>query len=129
MCSYVIDAYAWIEYLIGSEAGSQVNAILENDSNEIYTCAVTVAEVISKVSREGRDVEIAYDVVVNNSQVIDVDEELSKETGLLHSKMRKTEKDFGLADAYFVATARKLKSKVLTGDKHCRNVNEAVLIK
>jgi predicted nucleic acid-binding protein len=129
MSSYVIDAYAWIEYLIGSEAGSEVNTILENYSNEIYTCAVTVAEVISKVSREGRDVEIAYDVVVNNSQVIDVDEELSKETGLLHFKMRKTEKDFGLADAYVLATARKLKSKVLTGDKHFRNVKEAVLLK
>jgi predicted nucleic acid-binding protein len=129
MLSYVIDAYAWIEYLIGSEAGSEVNTILENESNKIYTCAVTVAEVISKVSREGRDIEVAYDILVNNSQIIDVDEELSKETGLLHSKMRKTEKDFGLADAYVLATARKLKSKVLTGDKHFRNVKEAVLLK
>jgi predicted nucleic acid-binding protein len=129
MLSYVVDAYAWIEYLIGSEAGSEVNTILENESNEIYTCAVTVAEVISKVSREGRDVEVAYDVLVANSQVIDVDEELSKETGLLYSKMRKTEKDFGLADAYVLATAKKLKSKVLTGDKHFRNVKEAVLLK
>jgi predicted nucleic acid-binding protein len=129
MLSYVVDAYAWIEYLIGSEAGSEVNTILENESNEIYTCAVTVAEVISKVSREGRDVDVAYEVLVNNSQIIDVDEELSKETGLLHSKMRKTEKDFGLADAYVLATARKLKSKVLTGDKHFRNVKEAVLLK
>lgn len=129
MLSYVVDAYAWIEYLIGSEAGSEVNTILENESNEIYTCAVTVAEVISKVSREGRDVEVAYNVLVNNSQIINVDEELSKETGLLHSEMRKTEKDFGLADAYVLATARKLKSKVLTGDKHFRNVKEAVLLK
>jgi predicted nucleic acid-binding protein len=129
MLRYVVDAYAWIEYLIGSEAGSEVNIILENESNEIYTCAVTVAEVISKVSREGRDTEVAYDVLVNNSQVIDVDEELSKETGLLHSNMRKTEKDFGLADAYVLATARKLKSKVLTGDKHFRHVKEAVLLK
>jgi predicted nucleic acid-binding protein len=129
MLSYVVDAYAWIEYLIGSEAGSEVNTILENESNEIYTCAVTVAEVISQVSREGRDVEVAYDVLVNNSQIINVDEELSKETGLLHSEMRKTEKDFGLADAYVLATARKLKSKVLTGDKHFRSVKEAVLLK
>jgi predicted nucleic acid-binding protein len=129
MLSYVVDAYAWIEYLIGSEAGSEVNTILENESNEIYTYAVTVAEVISKVSREGRDVKVAYDVLVNNSQVINVDEELSKETGLLHAEMRKTEKDFGLADAYVLATARKLKSKVLTGDKHFRSVKEAVLLK
>lgn len=129
MLRYVIDAYAWIEYLIGSESGAEVNTILEKETNEIYTCAVTVAEVISKVAREGRDVKVAYDVLVNNSQVINVDEELSKETGLLHAEMRKTEKDFGLADAYVLATARKLKSKVLTGDTHFKSVKEAVLLK
>ena len=84
---------------------------------------------IRKVSREGQDVAVANEVLVNNSQVIEVDEELSKETGLLHSEMRKTEKDFGLADAYVLATARKLKSKLLTGDKHYRNVKEAIMLK
>jgi predicted nucleic acid-binding protein len=129
MPSYVADAYAWIEYLVGSPSGAKVNDILEKETNEIYTCAVTVAEVISKVAREGRDIKVAYDVLLNNSQVINVDEELSKETGLLHAQMRKTKKDFGLADAYVLATARKLKSKVLTGDAHFKNVKEAILIK
>jgi predicted nucleic acid-binding protein len=129
MLSYVVDAYAWIEYLIGSESGAEVNTILEKETNEIYTCAVTVAEVISKVAREGRDVKVAYDVLLNNSQVVNVDEELSKETGLLHAEMRKTEKDFGLADAYVLATARKLKSKILTGDAHFKSVKEAIIIK
>ena len=129
MLRHVVDAYAWIEYLIGSESGAEVNTILEKETNEIYTCAVTVAEVISKVAREGRDVKVAYDVLLNNSQVVDVDEELSKETGLLYAEMRKIEKDFGLADAYVLATARKLKSKVLTGDTHFKSVKEAVLLK
>jgi predicted nucleic acid-binding protein len=38
-------------------------------------------------------------------------------------------KDFGLADAYVLATARKLKSKILTGDPHFKGMKEAVLIK
>ena len=50
MINYVIDAYAWIEYLIGSESGAKVHIILETESREIFTCAVTVAEVISKVA-------------------------------------------------------------------------------
>jgi len=128
MLRYVIDAYAWIEYLIGSEPGAKVNAVLEKETNQIYTCAVTVAEVISKVAREGQEPKIAYDILLNNSQIIDADEELSKETGLLHAEMRKKEKDFGLADAYVMATARKLKSKILTGDQHFRNVKDAVLV-
>lgn len=129
MTRYVIDAYAWIEYLIGSDTGAKVYAILEKENNETYTCAVTVAEVVSKVAREGKDTEVAYDVLLSNSKVINADEELSKDAGLVHAEVRKTEKDFGLADAYVLATARKLKSKVLTGDPHFKNMKEAVLIK
>jgi len=126
---YVIDAYAWIEYLIGSKDGEKVKSILEDENNEIYTCAVTVAEVISKTAREGGNLETAYDIITSNSQVINIDEEISKETGVLHSEMRKTKRDFGLADAYVLAIARRIKSKVLTGDLHFKGVREAILIK
>jgi predicted nucleic acid-binding protein len=125
---YVIDAYAWIEYLIGSKAGEKVKSFLEEENSEIYTCAVTVAEVISKTAREGRDVETAYDILLSNSEIVNVDEEVSKEAGVLHSEMRKTRKDFGLADAYVLAIARRINLKVLTGDFHFRGVKEAVLI-
>jgi len=126
---YVIDAYAWIEYLIGSKDGEKVKSILEEENNEIYTCAVTVAEVISKTARKGGNLETAYDIIISNSQVINIDEEISKETGVLHSEMRKTKRDFGLADAYVLAIARRIKSKVLTGDLHFKGVREAILIK
>ena len=128
MRKYVIDAYAWIEYLDGSEAGRQVSALLEK-ADETHTCAMTIAEVISKVARKGKNVQVAYDVLLSNSRIVDVDEELSLQAGMLHFEMRKTLKDFGLADAYVLATARKLKSKVLTGDAHFKSVKEAVLIK
>jgi len=124
----VIDAYAWIEYLIGSKAGDKVRAVLEEENNEVYTCAVTVAEVVSKTAREGRDFEAAYDILLSNSQVVNVDEEVSKEAGVLHSEMLKTKRDFGLADAYVLAIARRIKSRVLTGDLHFEGVKEAILI-
>ncbi len=66
---------------------------------------------------------------MSNSHIVNVDEELSLQAGLLHFEMRKTLKNFGLADAYMLATARKLKSKVLTGDPHFESVKEAILIK
>jgi predicted nucleic acid-binding protein len=128
MSKYVIDAYAWIEYLDGSEAGHKVSAILEK-TDELYTCAVTVAEVVSKVARKGKDVKLAFDVLVSNSQIMDVDEELSLQAGLLHFEIRKTLKDFGLADAYVLATARRLKAKILTGNLHFKNMKEAILVK
>jgi predicted nucleic acid-binding protein len=127
--SYVVDAWAWIEYLIGSEYGAKLNEILEDENAEVYTCAVTLSEVISKVAREGKDVEVAYSLLLSNSQILNADEELSKSAGLAHAEMRQKEKDFGLADSYVLATARKLKTKILTGDPHFRNLTEAVLIK
>ena len=129
MNKYVIDAYAWVEYLIGSESGVKVAAVLERENSDIYTCAVTVAEVISKTAREERDIETAYSIIVSNSQIVNVDEEISKEAGVLHAEMRKAEKDFGLADAYVLAVARRLNSKVLTGDPHFKSIKEAVLIR
>jgi len=128
MNKYVIDAYAWVEYLVGSEAGDKVRVVLEEENNEVYTCAVTVAEVVSKTARENRDFEAAYDILLSNSQVVNVNEEISKEAGMLHSEMRKTKRDFGLADAYVLAVAKRIKAKVLTGDPHFKGVKEAILI-
>lgn len=128
MSKYVIDAYAWIEYLRGSRAGEKVKAVFEEENSEIYTCAVTIAEVVSKTAREGQNVEVAYRILLNNSQVVNVDEEVSKRAGLLHAEMRRKERNFGLADAYVLATARRLESKILTGDLHFASVKDAVLI-
>ena len=124
----MIDAYAWVEYLIGSKSGEKVKDAVETENNEIFTCAVTVAEVVSKTAREGRDFEVAYDILLSNSQVVNADETVSKDAGVLHSEMRKTQKDFGLADAFVLAVARRTKSKILTGDVHFKGVKGAVLI-
>ena len=129
MSNYVIDAWAWVEYLIGSEEGAELDKILHENSNDVYTCAITLAEIISKVSREKRDIEAASDVVSSNSKIVNIDKDLSVQAGLLHCEMRKTLKDFGLADAYVLAAARRLNAKVLTGDLHFKNIKDAIMIK
>jgi len=126
---YVIDAWAWIEYLIGSKHGSKLKEILDDTNNEVFTCAVTLAEVVSKVAKEKRDFEAACALLLSNSRIIDADENISKLAGLLHAEIGYKEKDFGLADSYVLATARKLGVKVLTGDPHFKSIKDAVLIK
>ena len=125
----MVDAWAWVEYLIGSEYGAKLNKILDESNVEVYTCAITFAEVISKVAREKRDTKEAFNILSSNSRIVIIDKELSFQAGLIHSEMRKTMKDFGLADAYVVATAEKLKAKVLTGDQHFKNNKDVVMIK
>jgi len=125
---YVIDAYAWIEYLEGSRAGEKVRKILQ-DNNEIFSLNLTISEVVSRIKRKGSDTEIAYQVIISNSQVAEISHEVAKEAGLLHAETRKTIKDFGIADSLILALARELNAKIITGDEHFRNFKEAILIK
>jgi predicted nucleic acid-binding protein len=126
---YVMDAYAWIEYLIGSELGTKVKTILDDESNEVFTCAVTVAEVVSKTIREWRNAETAYNILTGNSVIVDVDSEISRDAGTLHADVRKTKKDFGLSDAYVLAVSKITESKILTGDPHFEGIKNVIPIK
>jgi predicted nucleic acid-binding protein len=126
---FIVDAWAWIEYFRGSEYGAKLNDILEDQTTNIYTCAITVAEIISKTARDGRDVEAAYDMLLSNSQIIKLDEQISKQAGLFHFKMRQTTKDFGIADAFILAAANKLEAKIITGDPHFKGLKNAIMIK
>ncbi len=129
MSKYVVDAWAWIEYFRGSEHGAKLIDILEDPSTEVYTNAITVAEVISKTARDGRDVEVAYDMLLSNAQIVKIDENLSKQAGLLHFKMRQTIKDFGIADSFVLAVANQLKAKIITGDPHFKGLKNVILVK
>ncbi len=126
---YIIDAWAWVEYLIGSSYGEKVKQIVENRANEIFTCVLSIAEVMSMIKRENKDSEPAYKTVLSLSKIYNVNTNLSRNAGFLHAEVRKTIKDFGLIDAFILKIARELKAKILTGDKHFKDFKEAILIK
>ena len=125
---YVIDAHAWIEYFLGSVKGNEVKKILESEENEIFTSVITVAEVVSVTKRENRDAEQKYMDIINLSKLFFISPEMAKEAGILHAEIRKKVKDFGLADAIVLLTARKLSAKIVTGDPHFKGFKEAVLV-
>ncbi len=126
MTEYVIDAYAWVEYLEGSKHGERVNQIIKN--HKCFTSAVTLAEVVSKAKRAGKDSQAAFDAVVLNSRVLNVGEATAKNAGLLHAEMRKKSKDFGLADAFILAQRTK-NQRIVTGDQHFRGIEDIEFLK
>ncbi len=128
MTEYIIDAYAWIEYLEGSSRGVKIRNIVENSKNKVYTCAVTIAEIVSKFLRRNFDPETAFNAIIADSHVISVNDKLSFVAGQLHAEMRKHVKDFGLADAYILACAKNYNAKIVTGDPHFKNVKDVVMI-
>lgn len=129
MTKFVVDAYAWIEYLDGSEKGKRFANFIENDSNESFTSSATVGEVISKILRKNNDIKIALNHINNFSLVVDVTQEISILAGQIHFEAKRKSKDFGMLDAFVAATARKIGAKILTGDNDFKGFKEAIIIK
>ena len=126
---YVVDSWAWIEYLIASPAGEKIKDIVEDSNNIVYINSIILAEVISKTVREKRNIKTAFDALTTLSVIADINYPVfSREVGALHAEIKNKIKDFGLADAFVLVTAQKLGAKILTGDPHFRSFKEAVMI-
>lgn len=125
---YLIDSYAWIEYLDGSLLGENVKKILEGN-NEIISLSITISEVIGRIKRKKGDSETAYTAITTLSKIVGITPEIAKEGGELHAKIREKIKDFGLVDALILTLSRSLNAKILTADKHFKGFKEAILLK
>ena len=124
---YIIDAFAWIEYLEGGIKGKKVYEILNSDS-ENYTLLITIAEVVSKVKRKSLNHKLAYESMIKNTKIFDITPRIAKEAGILHAEYRRKMPQFGIVDALLVIAAKHLGAKVLTGDAHFKSFKEAVII-
>lgn len=135
MAKIVIDAYAWIEFFIGGKKGLEVKEILEN-ADEIYTPGTVLAEIARKYIREGADektVSERLQVIASASNVTHLDVEISLEATrcylelMNHAKRSKLNTP-SLFDAIVLATGRGLKSKIVTGDEHFKNLPETIWV-
>ena len=128
MIKFVIDAYAWVEYLEGSEKGKRASEIIEDDSNEIFTSSATIAEIISKILRKNQDIMVALNYINNFSMVYDVTQEIGISAAQIHFEAKKKNKNFGMLDSFVAATAQKIGAKILTGDNDFKGFREAIFI-
>ena len=131
---YVIDAYAWIEYFKGSKHGENARKYIEG--KDAATPTIVVAEVSRKLqgeialgneTSEGRLKSLEF--VRATSQIVELDFETAVEAGKVNMALRKQAKGWGLADSIILCTAKNAKARVVTGDEHFRNLEEAVFIK
>lgn len=127
MTSYVVDSWAWVEYLRGSKAGQLVKKELDS-GNELLTNAMSLAELTSKLRREHLDVDAVWRVVTALSKTIPVKEKDAKEAGILHATVKETKPNFSLADAFVLHTARKYGCRILTGDPDFERSKEARIL-
>src|SRR3989344_2533945 len=122
-----IDTYAWIEYFEGSVQGNKIREILENENEyEVFTPSIVLVELADAVVK-GK-IKINWDELVRfvklNTKIINIDEIVAKEAGIIKNNLRKKHPDFGLVDAIVLATARINNSRLLTGDNHLLNEDD-----
>ncbi len=131
----VIDTYAWVELLLGSEKGKKVVEILEN-AEEVYTPSIVLAESARKFLREGNDESTVaewLDMINAASNITQIDSALALEAAKCHLELvekskRSKQNPPSLFDAIVLATARINQCKVLTGDEHFKDLPETLWI-
>lgn len=123
----LIDSSAWIEYFMGTENGEKVRKIIDDDE-QVYISPVVLAEIYSKSIRTDGKQDERRDFMVKRCVIVPIDERIAVQAAKIHAETKKSIKDFGLADAFILATAREKGIKVLTGDSHFRSFPESVML-
>jgi len=127
----VIDSYAWLEYFMGTPVGLKAKEILESSSIEKFVPSICMCEVYTKVLRTEslEKAELFRGFMRALSAVIPLDETLAVETAKVDVEMKKSTLGWGLADSVVLATARRRKAQILTGDEHFRNLPDVIFLK
>ena len=131
----VIDTYAWIELLIGSERGNKVKELMEN-AEEVYTPSTVLAETARKFLREGTDEKTIgtwLEIITNASVITQIDSATALEAAkcqleLSQQAKRSKQNAPSLFDAIVYATAKINQGRIITGDIHFRNLPETIWI-
>ena len=131
----VIDTYAWIELLIGSERGNKVKELMEN-AEEVYTPSTVLAETARKFLREGTDektINTWLEIITTASVITQIDSATALEAAKCQIELSQKAKISkqntpSLFDAIVYATARINQCKIITGDEHFKNLPETIWI-
>ncbi len=134
MENYVIDTYAWIEYIRGTAAGNAARNYIEGQKSITPTIVILEFErYLLKRLSEKSDTDEGYNAkreyLKSVSTITPLDYAISATAAKIDLEMKEKKKNWGMADSIVLATARHLNAKVVTGDEHFRGLKEAVMIK
>jgi len=113
----IVDSSCWIEYLMGTEIGVNVSAIIENPA-ELVVPTITLYEVYKKLSLE-RGEEYALDVIsyMQAGTVIELNTGLSLSAAKISQKHK-----LPMADSIIYATSLHYSAIIFSCDKHFKDI-------
>ncbi len=123
----LLDSFAWFEYFMGTGRGEKVKRLVD-DNIQLYTSPIVIAEVYSKSLRTDGKAEERKDFIMKRCAMVALNENIAVEAAKIHSGNKIKSPYFGLADAFILASARNKKIKVVTGDPHFKDFDDAVML-
>ncbi len=131
--SYVMDTYAWVEYLLGSKVGDKAKTYVEG--GRAITPSIVLAELrkwylkeIETGRRSEREMQVHFAFVESKTQIIPLDAGLALKAGETDFLMKKRIRNWPLADSVIYATAKSGGSQVISGDPHFRGIDDVIFI-
>jgi predicted nucleic acid-binding protein len=130
---FVIDTYAWVEYLIGSTKGALAKKYIESGSG--FTPSIVVVELrkwylkeIEAGRRSDEEMKKHFDFIQSITELLPLDFTLALKAGEISFTMKKRKKDWPIADSVVLASARDRSANVVSGDPHFKNLEEVIFI-
>lgn len=125
---FVLDSQAWIEYFQGSAQGQRVRTILEQKNS--LTPTAVIAELSNFfVRKEVTGWNNALSVIQSKTIIANLNVRIAEQAGALKFEIRnKFKNNFSLIDAMILATAREHNARVVTGDRHFKELPETIFL-
>lgn len=131
--SFVIDTYAWVEYLLGSKAGSNIKKYIEEE--RCLTPSIVIAELrkwylreIEAGRRSDREMRNHFAYLESGTEIVPLDASLALKAGEADFLMKKRIKDWPLADSIVYATAKSRAAQLVSGDPHFKGLEDVIWI-
>ena len=121
-----MDSCVWIDYLDASPRGIRATVLL--DGNRVHTTAITLAEVIAKTKKHGKNTTIAIQAIRSKSRIIDVDAELGMLAGDAYPELKRMRPKISLSDVIALCAARRLGGHVLSADHDFKGIKDAIVV-
>lgn len=124
----IVDSFAWIEYLKGSELGKKAQTFLDNPQMQLFTVDVCLAEIVFWLLFEELPLQPSLSKVQSLSMILNSTELDWIEAAKTKFEKRKTIPNYGIADALVLAKSQKLSMRILTGDQHFKSEPNVIFI-
>ena len=130
---YVIDTYAWVEYLIGSESGARARPYIEGGN--AITPSIVLTELrkwflreIEAGRRQENEMRRVMSFIELTTEVLPLDVNLAIKAGEVDFLMKKRIKGWPIADSIIYSAAKENAAEIVTGDPHFKGLDNVIFI-